>query len=259
MKKILKSIIIVIFLTFLMGCNTYYRQDKENKYTNENFQEQIDSLQSRLNQLEDSSDNKSVIDVELVDNKSDWKLFEDEIVGFSFRHPKDLEFIQNINYSGLSFFVTTSRIDFMDNSRFNNTELALSNIRELSEGNFGGVSDFVSPTSKKVRNLGPINAQDFMVSGRFEVCDVVFERSLVFYHNNHKVKITLFGDKEKIIKDNPKYFMIGEGDYKCGDFQIWNPDYRDKFYLDLKNNLLSGDAQEWFNLFDDIVDTIKIK
>jgi len=41
--------------------------------------------------------------------------------------------------------------------------------------------------------------------------------------------------------------------------EMWDSEKQRQFYQDLAEETLSGDVQNWFNLFDDIINTIDIE
>ena len=95
-----------------------------------------------------------------------------------------------------------------------------------------------------------------MVLGRFEVCNVTFERKLLFYNNNYQIVITSSGPEKDIIDSMPQYFEINSSN--CGNEKVWDFDKQAQFYQDLVDGKGSDVAQDWFNTFDDIISTIEI-
>ena len=53
----------------------------------------------------------------------------------------------------------------------------------LSKGDYGDHIDFALDASQEVRKVGDTYGQDFLVLGRFEICDVQFERKLYFFND----------------------------------------------------------------------------
>ncbi len=189
-----------------------------------------------------------------INEVSNIKTYVNEDLGFSFQYPENISI--NINNNNvLSLSVKSEKINSLNYPMNYNKETAKLDRISLSQGNYGQGPDWPLDISKKVRNIyGPINAQEFMVLSRFEICDVTFERRLIFYYDDHQVIITLYGNKNNIISENPSYFKFDQ--INCSNQKIWDSSKQNQFYNDLNNNLLSGNAQNWFNLFDNIIETI---
>lgn len=230
------------------------------KSTEQSLQQQISELEIQLTKLKENQNinNNQQVGKFTVGTKTtnDWQLYEDRTIGFSLRHPKDIILNQNKRDS-LSLAIKSEKIDSLNYPMNYDKETAENDRQELIKGNYGKGPDWPLRVSKKVRSVGPINGQEFMVLARFEVCDVTFERKLVFYHNGYQTIITLYGNKNNIISNNPSYFKTDQAN--CGSMKIWDSEKRELFYQNLVDESLSGDAQTWFNLFDDIVNTIKIE
>jgi len=131
----------------------------------------------------------------------------------------------------------------------------LENMVSLEKGEYGQEIDFPLTVSKKVTKLNSINAQEFMVLGRFEVCDVAFQRKLYFFNNDSQVVVTLYGSRDPLIEGASEYFETNPED--CQDMKVWNFDKQAQFYQDLSQGKGSETVQEWFDLFDEIVSTIE--
>lgn len=188
---------------------------------------------------------------------ADWNIYVDEKAKFSIKYPVNIALDKSFATS-LSLSIRVEKVDSLINETMHyDKETALNDEKELAKGNYGRGADFSLPISRKVRNLEIVNGQEFMVLSRFEVCDVTFERKLIFYRNDYRVLITLHGDRDNIVVDNPKYFKIDQ--VNCGNIKVWDYEKSEQFYIDLERNTLTGDAQNWFNLFDDIINTMVIE
>jgi len=129
----------------------------------------------------------------------------------------------------------------------------------LAKADYGAEIDMPVKDSKKVVKIYPnTHGKEFMVLGRFDTCDVTFERTVIFYNNDHRVKVTLYGNKDEIIKENHSYFRDSK---KCNG-KVWNYEksnsIREDFEKDLKSGKInSGNATEsWYGQFGMIVETI---
>ncbi|MBE3095059.1 MAG: hypothetical protein IMZ52_08515, partial [Actinobacteria bacterium] len=72
-------------------------------------------------------------------------------------------------------------------------ETALKDESELAGGSFGEEIDFPFEASKKVLQIGDNFVKDFLVFNRFGVCDVTFERELIFYKNGYQFIVNFKG------------------------------------------------------------------
>ena len=191
-----------------------------------------------------------------IESETDlWKIYEDKNADFSIKYSGDVLF-GDIKTDELHLTVSSEKVDTLEGTMGFNKETALKNMESLGKGEYGENVDWPINESKKVRKISDINAQEFMVLSRFEVCSVVFERKLYFFSNNYQVVITLAGPRDEIINNAPEYFTTNKEN--CGDEKIWNFDKQGQFFENLEKNAGPEAAQEWFNLFDKIAGTIII-
>lgn len=131
----------------------------------------------------------------------------------------------------------------------------------LSKGQYGANVDFALASSTQVVKVdNKVNGKEFVVLSRFEVCDITFERILIFYYNGYQVMLNLKGDKDKIIAENPSYFLMDGPDCK-GSGPEWNyvksQNIQNEFYQAGMAGTLKGEATgSWFYTWDEVVDAI---
>jgi len=184
-----------------------------------------------------------------------WQFFVHKDAGFSLKYPYNV--VLDGNEGNLSLAIEVVKIDDLDYPGFDKAEV-LKDVQALKDnkltensGQYWGL-----PLSEKIRNLGELNGQEMMVLSRFEVCNVTFERKLLFYHNGYQVVLTLEETKSNIVDNSPQYFELNEEN--CGIEAIWDFEKQDQFYNDLVAGGSFFTAQEWFDTFDKIIDTIEI-
>jgi hypothetical protein len=184
-----------------------------------------------------------------------WQFYEDKKAGFSVKYPYNV--VLSNEEGNLSLDIKVIKIDDLDYPGFDKTDV-LKDVQALKDkkltensGQYWGI-----PISEKIRKIGELNGQEMMVLSRFEVCDVTFERKLLFYHDDYQVVLTLKEDKSNIIDNLPQYFRLFEEN--CGSEIVWDLDKQDQFYEDLVGGKSFFTAQEWFDNFDEIVDTVEI-
>jgi len=187
-------------------------------------------------------------------NTSSWKTFTNPEAKFTLKYPSNIVLGDNLS-------ITSTKIDQLEDELplQYGKQIALIDRQALNQGKYGENIDFALEQSKKVIKIDNKYAKSFMVLARYEVCDVVFERKLIFYNNNYQVIISLVGDRGKIISSMPEYFTIDK--VNCGEMKIWDFDNQaiDNFYQALIEHKGSEIVQNWYDTFDDIVKTIEIK
>jgi len=264
-KTIWIAAVAVIITTLITGGGVYAWQNSSNKSIEQNLQQQITLLQNQISELKEAQKTQETTTQEttiketntpVANTNSDWQTYEDKNSGFSLKYPKTIPFKNQPGEDYLSLSVESRKINSLDYPMGYDKETALNDEKELAKGNYGKGPDSPLSVSKKIKNLGFGYGQDFVVLSRIDTCDVTFERKLVFYRNGYQIIVTLNGNKDNIISNNSEYFKT---DQACGNDKIWNFEKQTQFYKNLQANILSIDAKNWFNLFDDIVNTIKIK
>jgi len=248
-KKIKIISLIVLFLCIFVVIFIYTQQDvvdnnKEEQEISKEEQEFNDS--GRAKAIEDETDL--------------WQYYENNDAGFSLKYPHNVILgNKNMNESGNEYYlsINVNNVDFLEGTMGYNEETALKNIVFLEKGEYGEGVDFSLSNSEKVRNIGKVNAQEFAVLSRFEICNVVFEKKLYFFSNNYQVVITLYGPIKSFINNLSDYFTVNESN--CGQEKIWSMENNkpEQFYKDLEDKKMPENVQAWYSTFNDIVNTIK--
>jgi len=204
---------------------------------------------------------------EVVDTEEDteedpiasWETYTDSNANFSLKYSSDIKLNPGEPPLELSLYITVEEVNSLpDEYPLNYGRLsALEDISALGRGEYGIDCDFAFDESKEVIKIGDKYAKSFVVFGRFEVCSVTFERKAIFYNDGYRVILTLSGAKNEIKEGMSQYFKYDESN--CGKFEIWDFDKQDDFYNDLVNKDASSAAQNWYEFFDSIIETIEIK
>jgi hypothetical protein len=198
-------------------------------------------------------------------NKS--KEYIDEKAGFSLNLPSSVIFAHsepNIifeNSKKLSLSIVKEKIELL-NYPGNNKETALQQQEVLSRGELvKSRGSFIVEDSKKVVKIGNIYAESFVQFRYWEMYNNLFHRKLVFYNNGYQINITLTGPKDIIMDSIPSKYLTKDDGF-CSDH---NPlclkldlDKDEIFYQDLVEGNGPKVAQEWFDTFDEIINTIEI-
>lgn len=190
---------------------------------------------------------------------SGWQTHSDSKAGFTYKSSPDLTIGSTIpsTFKQLNLTVSSQNIsDLPEQAPMGlGRSTTLQDQQALAQGQYGQEIDWALPSSKKVRKLNGINAKEFMVLQRFEVCDVTFERKLIFFKDNYQITFTLYGPKDDIIANSPQFFTFDQQQGCANDF-IWKQSGPIAFYQNLANQTASIPAQNWYNTFDQIVSTI---
>ena len=156
-------------------------------------------------------------------------------------------------YGDLSLNVSIKAVDALEGVM---RDTAIDEREALEKGDFGPDSSFSLEPSRKVINTGDVFVKEFLVFGRYDICDVAFERRAVFYNNGYQVLITLLADKDKIAEGMEEYFTYDE--VNCLEEKVWAPDGKDDFYGQLVSGKAASTALEWYETFDDIMHLLQI-
>ncbi len=193
--------------------------------------------------------------------------FYDDEAGFKMNYPSDAVVFSN------NYFVNTTGTDIVlvvqvkkisdlssDEALGYDKETSLKDETALKEGTYGEDVDFAYGPSKKVVKIKDIYAKEFIVFGRYEACDSVFEKHLIFYNNGYQVIITLIADKDGVIESMPEYFAAGTEN--CGETMAWKmqegKNSQDDFYDALQAGAVSERVKTWLNSYSYIAENIQV-
>ena len=189
---------------------------------------------------------------------SSLKTYNNPEVGFSFQYPSEMIFLNEDQYNRdpekTYLKVDLKKIGEQEKPMDLDKEEEMNNIEVLNRGEFGITPDFSLPSSQKVKSVGFLFAQDYLVLSRFEICNVTLERKLLFYFNNQQITITSFAPLNKLKETMSEYFTINNEN--CGQEKIWDFEKQDQFYNKLTNQNGSPEIQKWFNDFDQLSEAI---
>lgn len=193
----------------------------------------------------------------IVDETDLWKLYEDDATGLLLRYPNDVSLAGDRPDARFRLDVDVKPVTGLDGTMGYNEETATENREALNAGEYGKDVDFPLLESKKVRMLDGMNAQEFMVLGRFDVCDVTLERKLYFFRGDRQVVITLSVQDAKAVAEESGYFIRDEAN--CGSELVWNRDKQKLLYDDLVAGSAEPELQEWYDLFDLMAETVVVE
>jgi hypothetical protein len=211
-------------------------------------------------QLTDSTSDISDSDNTDAAETADWQTYEDSKAGFSFRYPANIA-IKGVNemakedYNRRTLSILVEPFVEIEEGPLGYDKETLGEVKTALEKNeYGPSVSHPLEESKKVVNLGKINAQTFAV---FAVLDnsAVFEKHMLFFNNDYFVDIVLRAPISEMVKTNPQYFNEEEMGWKFEE----DDNIISRFYQNLENGKCSEVAQDWKDTFDEIVGTVKIR
>jgi len=139
---------------------------------------------------------------------------------------------------------------------------AVADREALEKGKAQTIGDFAS-SDALIPLSGGSSAPQWRLNGRmnsilsrFEVCSVLFSRTLTFYPGEYRVRIILNGDEKTIVESMPEFFTLDAKN--CGEQKMWvrTADKMGQFLPTLAKGEGKGAGQSWYDTFDGIVQTI---
>ncbi len=186
----------------------------------------------------------------------DWRTYADATTGMTLRYPPSVSLntaavpsgnsLLSVSVEALSSIPEELPLGMGRNA-------ALSDKSSLEQGSAVNPGDFTA-SNDAIRVGGKYNGRVSMVLSRFEVCSVLFIRTLVFYPGEYRVTLTLSGDIKSIQQDMPSFFMVDPAN--CGGQTVWNRQTRESFLTALAEGKGTGRGQDWYDSFDGIVSSI---
>ncbi|MFZ5391934.1 MAG: hypothetical protein ACOZAR_01940 [Patescibacteria group bacterium] len=258
MKKTIPFFLFSLLLLSLIGCT-----NPASKTTDNPIKKTTNNSQKEENNQEVATGNNTVVKNEESkqnatnnDNQSKQK-YENADLGISLEYPTQVALIDQNTTPSLdqkSLKIETKEIGKTQSPSDLDAADEMKNIEALASGSYGFDIDWPLTPSKKVRPVGFLFAQDFLVLSRFDVCNVTLERKLLFYHNNQQIVITLYAPIDKLKTTMSDYFTTDSTN--CSTEKIWNFDQQEKFYNQLVAGTASPEIQKWYSDFDQISESV---
>ena len=188
-----------------------------------------------------------------------WLTYMSEEAGFRLKYPPTVDFNQELKGSTQpGLVVSVEKLDEIPEELplGMDRKTALADRDALASGKAQTIGDFAS--SDGLFPIGIMNARVNGVLSRFQVCSVIFERSLVFYPNDYRVFITLYGVPKDIVEGMPEFFAADPNN--CGEEKVWvrSEDKMGQFLPTLAKGEGKGAGQLWYDTFDAIIKTIEL-
>lgn len=179
-------------------------------------------------------------------NTTNWQTYTNAQAGFRLQYPSSV-FLNNTTQSDKQLTLSVS-VD------------KLSDIPEdlpMLMGRNDALNEKARLTKGQGENLvkiGPLYGQVENVLAQFEVCSVLFTRKVTFYPGDYRVIVSLAGPKAPMVAAMPDFFTIDKAN--CGTQKVWNQGKIGTFLATLEKKMGKGIAQQWYDTFQGIVQTI---
>jgi len=246
----MKKIIIIGLVLMLSGCATNRQIEK--------VINDIKKISVELSSKRVKKEAKNIRELGIKSGqtkKNEWQKYNNKEANFSLKFPEYVNVGKNEDSDKIQINIDVIEIGKVNIAGFNLEELQ-NDAKMIENGEYGKDLGWSLENSRKVREITGGNAQENLILSRDDLCDVIFERNLVFYNNNYQIILSLIGPKNQIINNHPEYFK--EEKERCQKNKNWAFELQSKFYYELEQKNMTGVTQEWYNLFDDIVKTLRI-
>jgi len=253
--RYLSIIFIIICLLFsILLLNSCRKIELEESTDTKEMQDSISKQGLEADETSSDMDENG----ESIDKPSNDIMFYNSEVNFAFIYPQENLTISSYpywsgDYRDLSLSVSINAIEDLKGSE---QEAAVSERDALEVGDFTQDIGFSFEPSRKVTNISDTFVKEFLVLGRYDICDVAFDWEACFYNNGYQVQIALSADTDEIIESMDQYFIYDEAN--CSDQKVWDLYKQDDFYDKLTAGQASGPASEWFDAFDSIMYLLQI-
>jgi len=261
-QSLSKFLLVILFGTFagtIVGSRIYISQSTIEKKENAKLREDLKKVKAELKSKLYRDPTKW--DDEYNREVQKWVTYTDNKAGFSIKYPLYASMV-NGNYRLL---ISAQNLDTFSNVPEKYQDL-LEEEKTLSKGLIPKDRDWSLEAAHKVRRIGSVYAEEELVFSMFQGCDPFFNRQINFYHNNNLVTVSLRGPRDQIVFENVDLFSLYYFDTNnpirkrsCTDWKRETvSEARQTFYQELLKGEGTTTAQEWFDLFDQIVETIEI-
>lgn len=246
----MKKIIFVSLILIISGCSTgkikdQNEQKSEKSMSVEQVKRELISLGSFFKKGEEKRAEEKV--------PGNWEKYSNEL-GFSLKYPQEVEINTN-NKEKNRLVIKIVDLDTLSATSTEGEEWEkLAN--DIKKGEAGDNWGLVLENSREITKIGENYVRKGVVFSSDEACDVVFEKNVIFALNRSLVTVSLIGKKDGIINENIDYFR--DNLEVCSENKVWRFERQSEFYQKLEENELAGNAKIWFDLFDEIIETLEI-
>lgn len=193
------------------------------------------------------------------DAPHDWLEYINDDVGFSLNYPPEIGFTTNIQTAEERRAIYDSYsivLDICVDPRFQDEEPDSAFLEKYNSCQWEIRDDWgwSIAESRRFVNIDDIKAKSITILGKFDICSVMFIRTFAFDKNNFHVEITVNADPEQVKSTIDNYLTTDSAN--CGQEKVLNSS---SIYHDWAEKNVPGLSQEWFNVYDQIIQTVSIK
>ena len=247
----MKKIILASLILVISGCSTGKVNDQNKTNSDKRISvEQVKKGIISLGSIFKKGDEGAQKEEKVAGN---WDTHTSEL-GFTLKYPQEVEFYPSNKEKSLLVVKVLDLDTLSATSTIGEGWEKLAN--DIEKGEAGENWGVVLENSRKISKIGDTYVRKGVVFSSDESCDVIFEKEVIFAIGRKLVTISLLGNKDAIIKENIDYFR--DNIEICPDNKVWRFERQSEFYQKLEQNELSGSTKIWFDLFDEIIDTLEI-
>lgn len=181
-----------------------------------------------------------------------WETYSDDDAYFSVKYPHWLlpDSFQSVKYPEIpdidhGLALTLINLEKLDEA---DRKIILADQKILNQGQLGTTIDWSLEASRDVMKINDKYIKTFTILEQPDTQEVIFERMIIFYHSNHQVIISFKGDQLSIMADMPDSIVN----------QKWiTQSKQETFYDNLIADQAPNQAQEWYDLFEQIISTLE--
>jgi hypothetical protein len=179
-------------------------------------------------------------------NTTNWLTYTDPVAGFSFKYPQTVLLNdESDNKSKIHLSVLVEKVADMPEDMptpFLGRHDAVKEKAELTQGGTTAIK------------IGSLYARPSYTYSLFEECSVMFVRRLAFYPADYRAVLTLTAPEEPVMNAMPTFFTTNT---TCPN-RVWDHTKNSGFETALTQHQGQGIAQEWYDTFYAIADTVQV-
>lgn len=192
--------------------------------------------------------NKTEVPQSSNSDLSGWKIYTNIEAGFTLKYPDSV--LLNADTKGATQSVLFIQADKL-------TSIPEDLPLNMGRGAAVALKDNIAKgQGDNLVSIGSVHGQTTTTLAQFEVCSVLFSRSLTFFPGDYRVRVTLAGPKSAIMTSMSDFFTTDKAN--CGDQSIWNQTKMKDFEPTLAKKEGKGAGQTWYDTFEQIIKTVTV-
>lgn len=182
--------------------------------------------------------------------------YNNTLIGFSFEYPSEVGIVQENGMGDASALTIKVTIDELNNPYTPGVEQLRSDRPMLERGDFGLELVPGKYFLKGVAKSGSTNIKIFTNLEDSQCDGVNLDKVAQFYRFDRRITLTLTGPKQRLINENPNYFVTGTD--KCEDEYGWSQIGQESFLSAITKKTAPDYILNWDKYFSNIISTLKL-